>query len=59
MAGIQDALQLNGTTSVYVIGEEEGGAGEIDPRTFHTLQDHSAPAPNETVDQDQAQTWQE
>ena len=28
MAGIQDALQLNGTTSVYVIGEEEGGGGD-------------------------------
>ncbi len=27
MAGNQDALQLNGTTSVYVIGEEEGGGG--------------------------------
>ena len=48
MAGNQDALQLSGTTSVYVIGEE-GGAGETDPRTFHTLQDHSAPAPNPTV----------
>ena len=27
MAGIQDALQLSGTTSVYVIGEQEGGGG--------------------------------
>ena len=27
MAGNQDALQLSGTTSVYVIGEEEGGGG--------------------------------
>ena len=45
MAGNQDALQLSGTTSVYVIGEEEGGAGATDPRTFHTLQDHSTPAP--------------
>ncbi len=48
MAGDQNALQLSGTTSVYVVGEE-GGAGETDPRTFHTLQDHSAPAPNTTV----------
>ncbi len=44
MAGNKDALQLRGTTSVYVIGEEEGGSGETDPRTFHTLQDHSAEA---------------
>ena len=45
MAGIQDALQLSDTTSVYVIGEEEGGGGATDPRTFYTLQDHSTPAP--------------
>ncbi len=48
MAGNQDALQLSGATSMYVVSKE-GGAGETDQQPFHTLQDHSSPTPTPKV----------